>query len=36
VPGGPRRHFISSLLDVGVAELRRVHAELTQFGERTA
>jgi HAD superfamily hydrolase (TIGR01509 family) len=36
VPGGPRRHFISSLLDVGVADLQRVHAELTGFGERTA
>jgi HAD superfamily hydrolase (TIGR01509 family) len=36
VPGGPRRRHIASLVDVAVADLRRVHAELTQFGERTA
>jgi HAD superfamily hydrolase (TIGR01509 family) len=36
VPGGPRRRRISSLVQVAVADLRRVHAELTQFGERTA
>jgi HAD superfamily hydrolase (TIGR01509 family) len=36
VPGGPRRRHISSLVHVAAADLRRVHAELTQFGERTA
>jgi HAD superfamily hydrolase (TIGR01509 family) len=36
VPHGPRRHHITSLADVSSADLRRVHAELTQFGERTA
>lgn len=36
VPGGPRRRHIASLVDLAVADLRRVHTELTQFGERTA
>jgi HAD superfamily hydrolase (TIGR01509 family) len=36
VPLGPRRRHTSSLVDVAVTDLRRVHAELTQFGERTA
>jgi HAD superfamily hydrolase (TIGR01509 family) len=36
VPIGPRRRHVNSLAGVDVAELRRVHAELTQFGERTA
>jgi beta-phosphoglucomutase-like phosphatase (HAD superfamily) len=37
VPRGPRRRHISSLADVGVADLRRVCGELSsQFGERTA
>jgi HAD superfamily hydrolase (TIGR01509 family) len=36
VPMGPRRRHMHSLANVEVADLRRVHAELTQFGERTA
>ena len=37
VPRGPRRRHISSLADVGVADLRRVFDELSsEFGERTA
>jgi HAD superfamily hydrolase (TIGR01509 family) len=36
VPHGPWRRHVNSLADVDVADLRRVHAELTQFGERTA
>jgi HAD superfamily hydrolase (TIGR01509 family) len=37
VPAGSRRHQISSLAEVGVADLRRVFSELTsRFGERTA
>lgn len=36
VPGGPRRRQVSSLVGVAATDLRRVHAELTQFGERTA
>jgi HAD superfamily hydrolase (TIGR01509 family) len=37
VPRGPRRHHISSLTEVAVADLRRVFAELSsQLGERTA
>jgi HAD superfamily hydrolase (TIGR01509 family) len=36
VPTGPRRYRANSLADVDVADLRRVHAHLTQFGERTA
>ncbi|GAC1639715.1 MAG: HAD family hydrolase [Mycobacterium sp.] len=36
VPAGPRRHRVSSLADVDVAGLRRVHALLTQFRERIA
>ena len=37
VPPGPRRRHISSLADVGVADLRRVFDELSsEFGERTA
>jgi len=36
VPMGPRRRHVHSLARVHVADLRRVHAELTQFGERTA
>jgi HAD superfamily hydrolase (TIGR01509 family) len=37
VPRGPRRRHISSLADIGVADLRRVFGELSsQFGERTA
>ena len=36
VPTGPRRYRTNSLADVDVADLRRVHAHLTQFGERTA
>jgi HAD superfamily hydrolase (TIGR01509 family) len=37
VPRGSRRHHISSLAEVTVADLRRVFSELTsRFGERTA
>lgn len=36
VPTGPRRHHVNSLAGVGVADLRRIYASLTQFGERTA
>jgi HAD superfamily hydrolase (TIGR01509 family) len=36
VPKGPRRRHVRSLAGIDVADLRRVHAELTQFGERTA
>jgi HAD superfamily hydrolase (TIGR01509 family) len=36
VPTGTRRRHVSSLAGIGVADLRRVHAELTQLGERTA
>jgi HAD superfamily hydrolase (TIGR01509 family) len=36
VPMGPRRRHVHSLANVDVADLRRVYAELTQFGERTA
>jgi HAD superfamily hydrolase (TIGR01509 family) len=37
VPVGPRRSHISSLADVGVADLRRIFDELnSEFGERTA
>jgi HAD superfamily hydrolase (TIGR01509 family) len=37
VPGGPRRHHVTSLAEVDVAGLRRIYAELnSQFGERTA
>jgi beta-phosphoglucomutase-like phosphatase (HAD superfamily) len=37
VPRGPRRRHITSLADVGVADLRRVFDELSsEFGERTA
>jgi HAD superfamily hydrolase (TIGR01509 family) len=37
VPHGPRRRHLSSLADLGVADLRRVYGELSsQFGERTA
>lgn len=36
VPTGPRRHRVNSLADLDVADLRRIHASLTQFGERTA
>ena len=36
VPTGPRRHHVNSLAGVSVADLRRIYASLTQFGERTA
>jgi HAD superfamily hydrolase (TIGR01509 family) len=36
VPTGPRRCHVHSLADVDLADLRRVHAELTQIEERTA
>jgi hypothetical protein len=36
VPIGPRRRHVNSLASIDVADLRRMHAELTQFGERTA
>jgi HAD superfamily hydrolase (TIGR01509 family) len=36
VPRSPRRRHVTSLAGMGVADLRRVHAELSQFGERTA
>jgi HAD superfamily hydrolase (TIGR01509 family) len=37
VPGGPRRHHVTSLAEVDVAGLRRIYAQLnSQFGERTA
>ena len=36
VPTGPRRRHVRSLAGIDVADLRRVHAELVQFGERTA
>jgi HAD superfamily hydrolase (TIGR01509 family) len=36
VPTGPRRHRVNSLAQIEPADLRRIHASLTQFGERTA
>ncbi len=37
VPHGPRRRHVSSLAEVAVADLRRIHAELdSRVGERTA
>jgi HAD superfamily hydrolase (TIGR01509 family) len=36
VPAGPRRRHVRSLAGIDAADLRRVHAELVQFGERTA
>jgi HAD superfamily hydrolase (TIGR01509 family) len=36
VPIGPRRRHVNSLASIDVADLRRMHAELTEFGERTA
>jgi HAD superfamily hydrolase (TIGR01509 family) len=36
VPTGPRRHRLNSLARVEPADLRRIHATITQFGERTA
>jgi HAD superfamily hydrolase (TIGR01509 family) len=36
VPMGPRRRHVRSLAGIKVADLRRVHTELAQFGERTA
>jgi HAD superfamily hydrolase (TIGR01509 family) len=37
VPGGPRRHHVTSLAEVDVAGLRRIYTQLnSQFGERTA
>jgi HAD superfamily hydrolase (TIGR01509 family) len=37
VPHGPRRSHVSSLADVGVADLRQIFDELSsEFGERTA
>ena len=36
VAAGARRRHVRSLAGIGVADLRRVHAELTQFEERTA
>jgi HAD superfamily hydrolase (TIGR01509 family) len=36
VPMGPRRRHVRSLAGINVADLRRVHTELAQFGERTA
>ena len=36
VPTGPRRHHVNSLAGLDAADLRRVHALLAQFGERTA
>ncbi|OBI80628.1 HAD family phosphatase [Mycobacterium sp. E740] len=37
VPGGPRRHHVSSLAGLGIDELRSVHRELTaRREERTA
>jgi len=36
VPMGPGRRHVHSLANVDVADMRRVYAELTQFGERTA
>lgn len=36
VPNGPRRHHVTSLAGVDAGRLRRIHARLTEFGERTA
>jgi HAD superfamily hydrolase (TIGR01509 family) len=36
VPMGPRRRHVRSLAGINVADLRRMHTELAQFGERTA
>jgi HAD superfamily hydrolase (TIGR01509 family) len=36
VPIGPRRRHVRSLAGINAADLRRVHTELAQFGERTA
>jgi len=36
VPKGPRRKHVRSLVGIDASDLRRVHDELTQFGERTA
>jgi HAD superfamily hydrolase (TIGR01509 family) len=36
VPMGPRRHHVTSLAGIDVADLRRIFRQLTQFGERTA
>lgn len=36
VPSGPRRRHVRSLAGIDVADLRRVYAELVQFGELTA
>jgi len=36
VPKGPRRRHVRSLVGIDAADLRRMHDELTQFGERTA
>jgi HAD superfamily hydrolase (TIGR01509 family) len=36
VPRGPRRTHVSSLVDVAVADLRRIYAELNELEERTA
>jgi HAD superfamily hydrolase (TIGR01509 family) len=36
VPTSPRRRHMTSLAGMGVADLRRIYAELSQFGERTA
>ena len=37
VPGGPRRQHVSSLVGVGIADLRAIHSELvTRSEERTA
>ncbi|ADT99012.1 HAD family hydrolase [Mycolicibacterium gilvum] len=37
VPGGLRRRHVQTLADLGPADLRRIHAEITrELGERTA
>jgi HAD superfamily hydrolase (TIGR01509 family) len=37
VPRGPRRHHVTSLAELDVPRLRRIHTRLnSQFGERTA
>ena len=36
VPTGPRRRRVNSLAQLDPADLRRIHASLAQFGERTA
>lgn len=36
VPAGPRRRRVESLVGIGVADLRNIHTELVEQGERSA